>query len=163
MGAPRWRFRVRTLMVAVLVFAVIAWVGVLVWRSDRYLDRAGRFRKESLNYAALEQMRQQDIARIAALEREAGALERGDASEQSVASGIRRVVALERSKLEMEDRLVRSSYGALRLHYESLAAKYERAARYPWFSVEPDPPCPRAHEELRARPPPARKASAASS
>lgn len=28
-------------------------------------------------------------------------------------------------------------------HEARLAAKYERAARYPWLSVEPDPPEPR--------------------
>jgi hypothetical protein len=27
-----------------------------------------------------------------------------------------------------------------RIHYENLKAKYERAARYPWLPVEPDPP-----------------------
>jgi hypothetical protein len=27
-------------------------------------------------------------------------------------------------------------------HHASLARKYERAARYPWLSVEPDPPDP---------------------
>jgi hypothetical protein len=27
-------------------------------------------------------------------------------------------------------------------HHASLARKYERAARYPWLPVEPDPPEP---------------------
>lgn len=27
-------------------------------------------------------------------------------------------------------------------HHEALAAKYERAAQYPWLPVEPDPPAP---------------------
>ena len=27
-------------------------------------------------------------------------------------------------------------------YYESMARKYERAARYPWLPVEPDPPMP---------------------
>jgi hypothetical protein len=29
---------------------------------------------------------------------------------------------------------------AMAVHYAALARKYERAARYPWLPVEPDPP-----------------------
>jgi hypothetical protein len=31
---------------------------------------------------------------------------------------------------------------ALARHHDGLAAKYDRAARYPWLPVEPDPPEP---------------------
>ena len=40
--------------------------------------------------------------------------------------------------------LLRSAADHARLgaHYESLTRKYQHAARYPWLSVEPDPPEP---------------------
>jgi hypothetical protein len=33
-------------------------------------------------------------------------------------------------------------------HHESMAVKYERAARYPWLPVDPDPPEPKSPLEV---------------
>jgi hypothetical protein len=37
-------------------------------------------------------------------------------------------------------------------YFESLASKYQQAARYPWLPVEPDPPGPSFVRSLEARP-----------
>jgi hypothetical protein len=46
-----------------------------------------------------------------------------------------------RSHIEAVETAAR--YGAEAAHYTALNRKYERAARYPWLTVEPDPPPPK--------------------
>ena len=36
---------------------------------------------------------------------------------------------------------------AYRAHFRLMREKYERAARYPWLPVEPDPPVPRLYPD----------------
>lgn len=43
----------------------------------------------------------------------------------------------------IEARVYRDRYRNVAKHYERLRLKYERAARRPWLPIEPDPPAPK--------------------
>lgn len=119
------RFRIRTLMIAVAVVAVLTACAAGAWRLNR-LSRYYRSQAAILSHA------------------EKRATEGLKDQEEELASIAKRD-PLARAKLkDFEDvaRHCAGQYAALAEHAAALKLKYERAARYPWLPVEPDPPEP---------------------
>ncbi len=126
MGRPSVRFTVRGLM------AVVAVVALLIGGSLEY----ARLRRLGHEYAAraINAKRSLGYARRSSdrsHERWLAECQRIDRSEQASGGWYKmgRPPSPERAR-----RLV--------AYWEPIVAKYERAARYPWLSVEPDPPRP---------------------
>lgn len=127
MRLPRWRFRLRGLMVAIAAAATALWVGLEV-------SRLG---------AASEGYRRvaEHLAREEAFARELSETYRGMAASwrQMFALGVppldSRATAAEREAREVGDTCQASVD-----YHAAMRAKYERAARYPWLPVAPDPP-----------------------
>jgi hypothetical protein len=117
MQMPRFRFTVRRMMVAVafagLVLAPAAW-GI------RLLGYAEGFRRQSARMQARER---RDFMACRYWR---------DAAETNRALG----VAAEKERANA------AHFERLAGYCGSLSRKYERAARYPWLPVEPDPPEP---------------------
>ncbi len=115
MKFPRVRFTVRRMMVIVAVSAALMGAGVGYVRLSR---KAAGLRARAGEHAAMEQTLRWMIATSGA-----------DAPvDISPGPGIR-------SK--------RFTARAVADHVAALKAKYERAARFPWLHVEPDPPEPK--------------------
>jgi hypothetical protein len=112
MRRPRVRFTVRRLMIAVAVAACLmaAWVGV------------ARLRRLSSDYRVRT-------------EQHAG-----------IEETLRRIVASDGANAPVDVSpgpglpSRRFTAGAVAEHEAALRRKYERASRYPWLPVEPDPP-----------------------
>jgi hypothetical protein len=113
MRRPRFRFTVRGMMVAVAIAAVIMGAATLMVRRRGYLALAEKYTVEERLYVV--------SARGAERDRD----KRG--SEAVVRTWAQRAV-----------RLAGEAREAARLRM-----KYERAARYPWLPVAPDPPEPK--------------------
>lgn len=105
------RFRIRTLMIAVAVVAVLTGAGVKWWRSA--LSHEYRWKA----YVALHREEKH-----------------GGHSFWYHAGPNAAYISEGGSQLQPDPVLAE--------YYCRLRAKYERAARYPWFPVEPDPPPP---------------------
>jgi hypothetical protein len=112
MRMPRVRFTVRRLMIAVAVAALLLGGDVLWRKRAGYLARA--------NVEAASEMQSRALIKVyeSAIETSAA---------PSVADGYRHWVEVHREEADYHGRLRR---------------KYERAARYPWLPVEPDPRWP---------------------
>ena len=143
MPVPRVRFTVRRLMAVVMLVAVLMW-GVQTWR------RWQAYRRSAMYYAQVELWSGQEVAwmdrsitqarhrlpeelRISqhALrhfinDREVTPAEFA-ASQEKVVADMFAMAAQKRAQVAFFARMKR---------------KYERAARYPWLPVEPDPPVP---------------------
>ena len=115
MRAPRVRFTGRGLMVAVAVVGLAA--GAEVMRR-----RGADFRRRASSYSELAA----DLHEVAASEA------------QSALSGVYVSRTADGAIIPATRDLLTGRAG----HYAALARKYERAARYPWLHVEPDPPEP---------------------
>jgi hypothetical protein len=116
---PRVRFTVRRLMIAVAAVGIGLWIGQrIMWGSP--LARAYRI------YVDIHSRDRDDAE-------EAASVAEGLADEHAV-----------RKESEAERRY-RDDAGHLRTkaaYHADLIRKYARAARYPWLTVEPDPPEP---------------------
>jgi hypothetical protein len=106
------RFRLRTLMVAVAVLALLLMGGIMVWRSANY-RRLAAFHEE------MERRQERAVRGIESLAQAA--------TDPKDAAAARRDAA-------HEARIGR--------YHAGLKAKYLRAAARPWESVAPDPPRP---------------------
>ncbi len=111
---PRFRFTVRRMMVAVAIAAFMLAGGELLRRRNAYLEKAENFRH--------------DIVPPSGWDMGGGTL-----SEEE----FRKQLAAFQAEGEAIRRTPRSR------HYQAMARKYERAARYPWLPVAPDPPEPK--------------------
>jgi hypothetical protein len=115
---PRMRFTVRRLIVVVTGVGILLGVFVLRRRADEYSWIAGRHEFDA------------DLC-----ERSAGGEEM-----KGVACGPKGCYFFDvpaASTAEERAKMLR-----LAQHHYTLMWKYERAARLPWFPVEPDPPAP---------------------
>ena len=141
---PKLRCRVRSLMLATLLVAVIAGGGVWRCRAARFLDLSRYYHARAAKYATAEREYADAIATVADLERAVAHADppgpRGDDGAWSAYRGYL-------SKLQGEIKSAKSGlevyegYRALRRHCERFAATYERAARRPWLAVEAETTC----------------------
>jgi hypothetical protein len=126
---PKPRIRLRTMMIALAVFALALPYAVRFWFRDlsaEYTERAG-------NHARLEEACIQAAAKIHAQAKKF----RKDDYPYDVRAARR---------ADDEERYARLN--ERRAVYEAaLKEKYLRAARYPWLPVEPNPPVPKLEPE----------------
>jgi hypothetical protein len=130
-------------MLAVLIVATIAWVGDLCFRRVHFLDLSRRCRAQAEHYADAERREVDAVAEVARVEREiAKADPPASGSGKSAWRAYREYLSSLQAKLKGArawlDEYERCR--AVRRQFERLAAKYERASRYPWLTVNPDPP-----------------------
>ena len=130
----RLRFTVRRMMVVVAVFGIVlgGWLEV-----SRLVRVSTARRREAASYAASEA-----LARKFARQSSQFAQELLRVAKSSRPSAIQSDFS-QRFELKpsiAEDNAARSRRNAD--HWAMMKKKYERAARSPWFSVEPDPPPP---------------------
>jgi hypothetical protein len=121
------RFTVRRLMVAVAIVGVASALGVMTWRSSVYRSLAARHSQHEEGMRREVEGLEENL--VNAPGRIAKAREAGDAEEEAAWL---RGVAQWQEKLTPY-RLEIQKSGRLR-------EKYQRAARYPWLPLEPDPP-----------------------
>jgi hypothetical protein len=133
------RSRFRSLMLAVLIVAVIAWLGVMGWRSAQFLRRSQHLRGQAALYAEAEREHVDSVAQVATVEREIASAEPpGPRADSRAWRAYREYVGDLQAKLNV----VRASIDeidrirAVRRYSERLAAKYERAALTPWIGIE---------------------------
>jgi hypothetical protein len=120
---PRFRLSIRWMMVAV------ALVGV-AFGGEEFRRRRASFLFEAEIYGEVES----DFAKSAREgSRRCGAWRIGRSSEE---------LREHRAQEEVFQASWRAEAQANATYYRSLRLKYERAARYPWLSVAPDPPAP---------------------
>jgi hypothetical protein len=126
-------------MLAVLIVAVIAWLGVMGWRRAQFLRLSRYFREQAGAYAQAENEHVASVADVASVEREiANAEPPGPRADRRAWRAYGEYLADLRAKLNV----VRASldevdrYRAVRRYSERLAAKYERAALTPWIGIE---------------------------
>jgi hypothetical protein len=109
------RFRIQTMMVTVAVVAVTIWGLKTHSRWREYQRSAAKYRfQEVVTYTSLRQMRGSPTLDLS------GGLPMIENSPSDVALMLK-----------------------LAFYWGRLRIKYERAARYPWLLVEPDPPQPK--------------------
>jgi hypothetical protein len=134
----RPRFRLRTLLIAAAVVGLSVGVLTLRQRSAEYRERAAlhaeekRKHMELVNFCGYLQNQFEngficvdEYIRLVRPSAQDLADYRGGATE-----------AIELARKELASERAGASY------HENLKRKYDRAARYPWLSIEPDPPAP---------------------
>jgi hypothetical protein len=124
MRLPRLRFTVRRLMLVVALAGLA--MGVGIWSYKMRQLSGGYARAAKFHRAWLDRYREREAVILQAI----GRLE-------TVAA--RRSVVPPSHDRHREDA---ADYARKADYREALALKYERAARYPWLPVEPDPPPP---------------------
>ena len=151
------RFRIRTLMIAVAVVGLSTGAIMLYQKSLRCQRLATLYRRiEALCKADAERAHTallQDEAQLREAEamRDSGDPQPARASKLSaLIAAIRRADAARKARAEALVESCRASLDATRQRenhaqqnsavFGSIARKYERAARYPWLPVPPDPP-----------------------
>jgi septal ring factor EnvC (AmiA/AmiB activator) len=147
------RFTVRSLMVAVAILAMTAWIGLLGLRSSQSFKLSQHYRQQSALYAKLEQTYLQRVTELEAgvkeTERQIAKVE-GHVSasrvalstaERNYSSNLQAIVALQKERLAIVRRYA-TPYLELRKYCDVLAAKHRHFAIRPWLRVEPDPPEP---------------------
>jgi hypothetical protein len=138
MRLPRLRFSMRWLMVVVAVAALLLsaglWVESMMVRSRNFLRIAAAHGDSQLAFRALEAEQVSTSIKMDRQGREAR-MEFGDTdTARRLAVPVDRFAAQVRAATRLSRE--RSNY------HGRLRAKYLWAARYPCFSVEPDPPGP---------------------
>jgi hypothetical protein len=125
-------------MLAVLIVAVIVWLGVMGWKRAQYLRLSRHLREQAAVYAKAEREHVDSVAQVATVEREIASAEPpGPRADSRAWRASREYVADLRAKLNV----VRASldeldrYRAVRRYSVRLAAKYERAAMTPWIDI----------------------------
>jgi hypothetical protein len=123
----RFRFKVRTLVIAVAVVGLVLG-GVQMWR------RAVQFEKTARYFALVEASERRTYDWLS-MRAEGGESERLLTRSRPSKDDRHRAVA---ARADMATRA-----GRIAAHSEALRRKYEWAAAHPWASVSPDPPTPR--------------------
>jgi hypothetical protein len=140
---PRVRFTVRRLMIVVVIVAGLLWGLKMRRLSVSYSEQAATHASEQKFWDSGVSLSNVEIARrtshLAEL-REKANRDRAEGFPE-VANNFERLIELESHMLNyyLEDARIRKSH---RDESARLNRKYYRAARYPWLSVEPDPPEP---------------------
>lgn len=133
------RFRIRTMMIAVAVVAVL-WV--LVRSAASWLLLAPSYQAHAdlhaREYATYEQAKLNAVRQA----EEARSDPEGYRKKYLLISGDPDDSAAKKDLAEAWMSLARSSEPWIRYH-GAMAQKYRRLARYPWLTVEPDPPLPK--------------------
>jgi hypothetical protein len=132
MRAPAVRFTIRRMMIAVAVFGVVLGVWLELSRLARI---AAARRRDAASYAASEA-----IARKFALQYSRQAQQYLSSAESSGPSNAGFLEELRRVASYAESAAARYRRNAD--YWAMMNKKYERAARAPWSSVEPDPQPP---------------------
>jgi hypothetical protein len=138
MRRPRLRFTIRKLMIAVLVASLGFW-SVKLWLLSRdYARRAKAYEAAETQYRsvrglflAVTSSYAQDAANSSAMLASSEAPFLG--SEELAKRSRDLAASLLANAREPERKMA---------YYGALKRKYQRAARYPWLSVAPDPPEP---------------------
>jgi hypothetical protein len=136
MRLPRMRFTVRSVMFAIAVVA-IAISGVLWGRKMRRLS--GEFARAATANKQLESQCREFEGHWRSM---LGPFEELARSKPDIPPGS--VAEFQKNQQQMLD-IVRKNavrWAQVADHHAALKRKYERAARYPWLSVDPDPPRP---------------------
>ncbi|MDB5353226.1 MAG: hypothetical protein JWN86_4473 [Planctomycetota bacterium] len=141
MRMPRLRFTVRRMMAAVAIAAIVFTAIILKTRHAHYRQRADY-------HAGME-----GYARKILEGRSAGAWPSGRLATEWVASLVPSGPAISGGRVRyrvgfhqdyteaiQERHAAEKQYGRIILFHELRRKKYERAARYPWLPVAPDPP-----------------------
>lgn len=132
----RSRFTVRGLMVAVAVVAVlwvlVRWAGEMWLLSQIHHQQAERFASlladhRSMFEAAKSNAQEAERDPISSRRKFLSNPDDPDESSRDLASEWRSAMTVNTHYIK---------------YYEQLKLKYERAARYPWLAIEPDPPRP---------------------
>jgi hypothetical protein len=132
MRLPRLRFTVRRLMLVVALVGAGMW-GVKLWRLSR--EHAGRARSAWASEGFYRLVNERSLKNAIRCEELAARMPYEDP--------IRRDwFAVSMQQLALESREDAVKWLAKAGHYAASARKYERAARYPWLPVEPEPPEP---------------------
>ena len=153
MPMPRVRFTVRRMMVAVAILALLLWGGLVEIPRLRGLARDHRAR--AARHAAtqkrlLDFFRDQDVCRVywsaLAVDRQEGAdaalcPDVPDGPADAVETWAE-LAAQARDQAAWHARSIVQE-GPKSEYFARMRWKYERAARYPWLPVVPDPPEPR--------------------
>ncbi len=140
MRVPRFRFTMRWLLVAVAIVA-------LVCGAEALRRRRSIYRREQSAWSRLKNWAARDVERYDRWEEQSL---RGMREMQALYERFRELDGARRARdesrrqseeaAEYHGRAVRER--ALIQYYSRMEAKYERAARYPWLPVTPDPPDP---------------------
>jgi hypothetical protein len=126
MRRPRVRFTVRRLMIVIAVVGVLFAVGLETTR----LRRISAARQQALtSYAAYEALARKFSAQQSPMETKAR-----EGSAESLAEDLEKAATI---SARMAARYQRNAD-----YWDMMSKKYADAARYPWRSVEPDPPPP---------------------
>jgi hypothetical protein len=142
MRLPRIRFTVRWIMIVVVYAAVALGANDLRRRWDRF--HALRSMHEWKGRAC-STMAERPGSTAADNEREAerlrAALSSGHYGVRSETELVAQIASNTEAQAAVERAAERKSRARARFH-DALRLKYERASRYPWISVRPDPPEP---------------------
>ncbi len=142
MRLPRIRFTVRRIMIVVAIAALALAANDLRLRWDRF--RALRSSHEAKwrgcliladLHAATAAQDEGEAKRLRA------AILSGQYPVQSAAELVAHI-ALNTEAAAASERLAEEKLRTYARFHDALRLKYERAARYPWLSVKPDPPAP---------------------
>src|SRR5262245_35001970 len=117
-------FRVRTLLILMAVVAIALWV-------ERMKKDAARYRQHAARFAAEERSGRQRIEGLRS-QAERRSLAAREQPEDRYAVLDELAARVFRARAEVEERRLP--------HFAGLRLKYERAARYPFLPVAPDPP-----------------------
>jgi hypothetical protein len=142
MRLPRLQFTVRRMMIVVAIAAVALGANELRRRKDRYdslrstHEWRGRSSISSAEFhASTAAANEREVERLRAAVRSRNHASRPEAEAVAqITSNIEGAAAIERA--------AERQFRARARFHELLRKKYERAARYPWLVVEPDPPEP---------------------
>lgn len=147
MRLSRVRFTIRRLMAVVAVAAI----GLAAWRlvrlRDDYLDHAVRHGCSVVALGELQQLMEDQIdvfSRYIQHKRKLAKIQQDPFPIKSLPSP----EELDLEIKEVQKKVDKFSaylarYARMAEHYPRLKLKYERASRYPWLTVEPDPPVPK--------------------
>lgn len=145
------RFTIRGMMAIVALTALTAWGGLMAQRSTHSSKLARRYRVHEALSAHCERREKRGAdhyessvsdarQRIADVERDPAQVdELAKIDYERLASQIRTTMGLSIDMLQSKRKNL-ARYSELRRRNSDLASKYERAARYPWLPVAPDPP-----------------------
>jgi hypothetical protein len=142
MPLPRFRFSVRRMMVAVAVVAIVMGADNMRRRRDRWRELGFRHQmgeNSNLRLAkAHSETAAQDEAGAESHRAAAAAAHVDRTVNEEMHSGFAAAFAAQAAKERDGER----KHLTLASFHGELRRKYERAARYPWLPVAPDPPEP---------------------
>jgi len=153
MRLPRVRFTVRRMMVAVAMVGMVLGIVQFVQRRDAFREKAaeharllqksdpfGEVPEAEVYFSSIGTGKWFQIDRDGVVRSWCHGVAWATPSEEE--AWVKGTAGLSDYELKGLDYQRRSTRAAMSYH-EALKAKYERAARYPWLSVAPDPPAPK--------------------